>query len=76
MFVIFQIILINLRQQEKDVNALESNVRDDPNVDDLKALVIQLKRRIESLIGRTTNGIARITVSFIHLNSNLHFSKK
>lgn len=56
-----------MRQQEKDINALESNVRDNPNVADLKDVIIQLKRRIESLIARTANGIALITVSFTYL---------
>lgn len=66
--VLFQIILINLKQQEKDINALESKVQDNPNVADLKDLLIQLRRRIESLIARTTNGIALITVSIRSIN--------
>lgn len=65
--MLFQIILINLRQQERDINALESKVQENPNVADLKDLTIQLKRRIESLIVRTTNGIELITVSFNRL---------
>lgn len=68
--VLFQIILINLKQQEKDINALESKVQDNPNVADLKDLLIQLRRRIESLIARTTNGIALITVSISQSQNN------
>lgn len=59
-----QIILINLRQQEKEINALDSNIGDTSNVSDVKDLIIQLKRRILLLISRTTSGITFITVSF------------
>lgn len=69
----FQIILINLRQQEKDINALESKVRANPNVADLKDIITQLKRRIESLIARTTKGIDSITVSFDHHHAEFSF---
>lgn len=63
-----------MRQQEKDINALESNARDNPNAADMKDLIIQLKRRIESLIARTTNGIALITVSFSLLKNAKNFN--
>lgn len=65
-----------MRQQEKDVNALESNVQGNPNVADLKDIIIQLKRRIESLITRTANGIALITVSLIWIFDSIHFFER
>lgn len=58
-----QVILINLKQQEKDINALQARAKTASNAFDVNEMIAQMKQKILDLIMRTSGGIAFITVS-------------
>lgn len=60
-----QLILENLKQQEKDIDTLVSKSGEIPNVADLEQLLKQLKQKVVFLIARATNGVTLITVNYL-----------
>lgn len=56
-------ILMSLKQHEKNLETLETSAENNPNIPDVKESMTQLKQKILDLILRSKNGITLITVS-------------
>lgn len=67
-----QLILLNLKQQEKDINILQASAAGSSCPSETTEIIIQLKQKIVELISRSNSGITLITVSicFLFLFSN------
>lgn len=69
-FLKFKVILINVKQHDKDVDVLEASIDKNPSISDARETITRLKQRLSDLISRSENGITLIIVRFFQYNSN------